>query len=81
MLDKCANPACSATFRRLSDGRVFVTEVEAGYWTNPSGHARQLHYFWLCNSCCRTMTVIAEKGKAIRVVPLPTTAIAARAAS
>jgi hypothetical protein len=80
MLDKCANPACSATFRRLRDGRVFVTEIEADYQSSTSGSARQRQYFWLCNSCCRTMTVIAEKGKRVQVVPLAATGIAARAA-
>lgn len=81
MLDKCANPACSATFRSLRDGRVFVTEVEADYWSSANNRARQRQYFWLCNSCCRTMTVIAEKGKRFQVVPLPATATAGRAAS
>jgi hypothetical protein len=78
MLDKCANPACSATFRRLRDGRVFVTEVQADYQSSASGRARQRQYSWLCNSCYRTMTVIAEKGKRVQVVPLPATAIAAQ---
>jgi hypothetical protein len=79
MLDKCANPTWSATFRRLRDGRVFVTEVEAEYRSGASGLVRQRQYFWLCNSCCRTMTVIAEKGKSAQVVPRPATAIAAGA--
>jgi hypothetical protein len=81
MVEKCANPACTATFRRLRDGRVFVTEVEADYRSGASGLMRQRQCFWLCNSCCRIMTVIAEKGKRAQVVPLPATATAARAAS
>jgi hypothetical protein len=81
MVDKCANPACSATFRRLRDGRLFVTEVEADYQSSASRSAHQRQYFWLCNSCCRIMTVIAEKGKRVQVVALPVTAIAARAVS
>lgn len=81
MLDKCINPACSATFHSLRDGRVFVTEVEADYQSSTSGRARQRQYFWLCNSCCRTMTVVAEKGKRVQVVPLPATATADRAVS
>jgi len=80
MLDKCANPTCFATFRRLRDGRVFVAEPEADHQSSASGRAYQRQYFWLCNSCCRTMTVIAEKGKRVQVVPLPATAIVARAA-
>ena len=80
MLDKCANPACSAAFRRLRDGRVFVTEVEADRRSGANGPPRQLQYFWLCNSCCRTMTVIAEKGKRVQVVPRRQTATDVRAA-
>jgi hypothetical protein len=81
MLDKCANPTCSATFRRLRDGRVFVAEVPVGSPSDGKGLSRRLHYFWLCHSCCRTMTITTEKGMGVRVVPLPATAISARAAS
>ena len=81
MVDKCANPACTATFHRLSDGRLFVKEVPADFSSNGNGLTRQLHCFWLCNSCCRTMTVITERGKKAQVVPLPANATAARAAS
>jgi hypothetical protein len=81
MLDKCANPSCSAVFRSLRDGKVFVTEVEPDYQSGISGHGLQRQYFWLCNSCCRNMTVTVEKGKMAQVVPLPKFAIAARAAS
>lgn len=72
MLDKCANPVCSATFRKLRDGRMFVIEVGADYESNRVGCVRQQHYFWLCKSCCRTMTLLAGKnGERIQVVPLP----------
>jgi hypothetical protein len=81
MFDKCANPVCPAIFRNLRDGRVFVTEVESEYQSSDSGHARKRRYFWLCSSCCRTMTLAVEKGKGAQVVPLPESATAARAAS
>lgn len=74
MIEKCANPDCPAIFRRLRDGRVFIKEIEAGPTSDAKRQPRQIHYYWLCNSCCRRMTVIAEKGKGIRVVPLPTSA-------
>lgn len=70
MLNKCANPACSDTFRRLTDGRVFVIEVQAEYQRSAGGSARQRQYFWLCNSCCRTMTVILDKAGRVQVMPL-----------
>ena len=81
MLDKCANPGCSAVFRSLHDGKLFVTEVEPDYCIGVSGHVRQRQYFWLCNSCCRNMTVTVEKGKMAQVVPLPESATVNRAAS
>jgi len=82
MLDKCANPACAAKFHRLSEGRLFVSETEVEYQSSPSEcHAAQLQYFWLCGSCCRTMTVTVQKGKTVQVVRLAVQANAARAAS
>ncbi len=83
MVEKCANPACSAIFRRLRDGRLFVKEIQVQVDSPSDGKelSRQLRYFWLCNSCCRTMTVTTEKGTGVRVVPLPTTATASKAAS
>lgn len=80
MVEKCANPACPAKFRRLRDGRVFVKEVEVEPTNNAGQHSRQLSYYWLCGACCRTMTVLTDQGRGIRVVPLPN-APASRAAS
>ena len=70
MLDKCANPACSAIFRRLSEGRVFVIEIEDDYQSSPRVRTSQRQYFWLCTSCCQSMTVIAKTGNMAQVVPL-----------
>jgi hypothetical protein len=77
MVRKCANPACSVPFRKLREGRVFVVEVEGHLVSGGSGCSRQPHYFWLCNSCCRTMTVVVEKSLRIKVAPLPVSATAA----
>lgn len=70
MVDKCFNPTCSAKFRSLRDGRVFVKEVDVDVNDGGKEHSHKLAYFWLCGSCCRTMTVVAEKGSGIRVIPL-----------
>ncbi len=80
MLSKCANPACPAIFRNLREGRLFVTEVEREFQSCVGDQGRQPQYYWLCSSCCRTMTLTLEQGKA-QVIPLPEYAIAARAAS
>lgn len=81
MVNKCANPACSATFRSLRAGKLFVKAVEDHSYSNGSGRSRQLHYLWLCSSCCRTMTVVADKGKGITIAPLPASATSVQAAS
>lgn len=81
MLGKCANPACSAKFLRLREGRLFVTGVEGEHQSSDWGPAPKREYFWLCNSCCRTMTVAVERGKRPQVVPLHESATAARASS
>lgn len=81
MVEKCANPRCSARFRTLREGRVFVKEIEGNTWGESGRRSRQLRYFWLCSSCCRTMTVVAENGRNITVAPLSGSATVARAAS
>jgi len=81
MIAKCANPACSAPFRSLREGRVFVKEIEADPPAVGGERSRQPQYFWLCNLCCRTLTVVVEKGKGVRVVPLPASVTAAWAGS
>lgn len=81
MVHKCANPACSSPFRNLRKGRVFVEEVEGNLEGNSTSRSRRLEYFWLCDSCCLSMTVIAEKGNGVRIAPLPASAISGRIAS
>jgi hypothetical protein len=71
MVSKCANPACSEKFLRLHQGKLFclspTPEVEAatGAFT-PALYER----FWLCDSCCKLMTLVWA-GTEIKLVPLP----------
>ena len=74
MIENCFNPTCSARFRTLRDGRVFVSEVEDGSQDDHSGRSHQLGYRWLCGSCCRTLTIVAEKGRGARLMPRPAVA-------
>jgi len=61
MVEECANPACSVSFHSLREGRVFVIQVEDD---SRSGVRSLLpRYYWLCKTCCRTMSVGAEKGQ------------------
>ena len=70
MVDKCFNPRCSAKFRRLREGRVFVKEVDVGFGDGGTEDSHKPAYFWLCDCCCRTMTVVAEKGSEVSLIPL-----------
>jgi hypothetical protein len=64
VVKKCANPSCSARFKRLREGRLFVVEV------SPAKEPQKLKYFWLCNSCRRTLTVIPGKEDEVTIAPL-----------
>ncbi len=68
MVAKCAGPTCTAMFRYLREGRVFVDDIQS-----PDGSAH-LRYAWLCNECSERMTVVFDQttGEAC-VVPLKRT--------
>ncbi|HVO80998.1 MAG TPA: hypothetical protein VMT28_09715 [Terriglobales bacterium] len=79
MLHKCANPACSNVFRRLSEGKLF--QVESEYLEavspgksvparNPRG-VRKVEHYWLCNDCSSFLTLIFDRGQGMITVPLP----------
>ncbi len=53
MVSRCANPNCTAQLRYLHQGRLFVI------WPSKSTLVpeQRIRYVWLCDSCCRTMTV------------------------
>lgn len=77
MLSKCANPTCCASFRRLTEGKLF--QVETCYSSNPpetdNGNGkrtmqRRTEYFWLCSDCCRGFTLVSANGR-VTTVPLP----------
>ena len=76
MVSKCANPACRATFLNLRSGKVYVIRRHATSYTGMrsarldfSEVLDQVHYAWLCASCCRTMTIQTNSGGEILVVP------------
>jgi len=72
MLSKCANPGCSEKFLYLHQGKLFqltpTPEVQA------SGDELPLLYerFWLCEKCCKEMT-LTWGGTGPKVVPIPAT--------
>jgi hypothetical protein len=61
MLAKCANPSCSASFRHLQDGRLFLLEADL---TLRSSKVKTPEYFWLCKACSAGMTLcLARDGR------------------
>ena len=69
MLSKCANPACSARFRYLHQGRIFKVERGA-VLSGPNGSSiRKIEHFWLCELCTQTLEVVLENG-AVTTRPL-----------
>lgn len=65
MLAKCANPKCSAPFRYLHEGKLFRLDLGAGPPSADTRIPRQLQYFWLCDHCARTMTLVMHAGKVL----------------
>ena len=82
MLAKCANPACTAPFLYLREGKLYQIETESpagtreqnqGVKTNGERRpARRLEFFWLCGRCARRMTLSFEHGGGVVVVPIRT---------
>jgi hypothetical protein len=77
MISKCANPACSAHFLYLHQGRVFrimrnsadVRELQLG--VDPTVRKNpQPEFYWLCSACAMTMTIRYRKEGGVSVQPL-----------
>ena len=67
MLGKCANPPCSAPFRRLGDGRLFRLEPDPTLrLSNP-----KIEYYWLCPTCSAVMTLRIDASGAVVTAPRP----------
>ena len=59
MVSKCANPACSSTFRYLHEGRMFHLIADSDR-TVASHRAAAMERFWLCDECSRKLTLVAS---------------------
>jgi hypothetical protein len=80
MLHKCANPACSNVFRRLSEGKLFQVETDNLAPANSGRYSparnprlsRRVEHYWLCNQCSSFLTLTFERDQGMITVPLPT---------
>ena len=70
MVTKCANPSCSAVFRYLKGGRLFLFEapprLSASVPSTPEtefhrSQVRSGEYFWLCEECAKNMTITSDE--------------------
>ena len=76
MVAKCANPTCSARFRYLHEGELYVIELKADSLKHvPSadpdyiGNSHAYEHFWLCSSCSCAMRVQTDREGRIILVP------------
>ncbi len=68
MLNTCANPNCSESFRYLRDGQLFRLQAEV---KGSSSEISNPEYFWLCPRCSETMSLrLAEDRRVIAVLAL-----------
>jgi hypothetical protein len=62
VLSKCANPACLARLQYLRKGRIFKIETSTASSESKNSSNRRIEYFWLCERCTQTLTVVLENG-------------------
>ncbi|MGA3091012.1 MAG: hypothetical protein ABSD75_20590 [Terriglobales bacterium] len=74
MLSKCANPACSATFRYLGEGKLYLIDSRAALAQHRlpaelkyAGKSCTYEYLWLCTSCCQHMTIQIDLDLEVKV--------------
>ena len=78
MISKCANPACSARFLYLHKGKLFhfvreaqnQDEVLLGFDPSVLKRANGIDYFWLCETCSASMTLVHCRGVGVTMHPL-----------
>ncbi len=56
-VSSCANPKCSAEFKRLGDGKLFTEPPNVQL----KGRPRQI--IWMCSSCVRQLTVRYDRDR------------------
>jgi hypothetical protein len=74
VLAKCANPTCSAPFRRLTEGKLFQVETRypstEGLGARKHRASQRVEHFWLCSDCARLVTLAFHEDRGLVTVPL-----------
>jgi len=79
MLHKCANPNCTSSFRKITEGKLFLvdTTLEVPDTTRTRWRAqprKRIEYYWLCDLCAFALTLSYEQGRGVVAVPRPESA-------
>jgi hypothetical protein len=85
MVSKCANPGCTAPFLYLRHGKLFCMETSVpvakapGFGADPvvESRSRSVEFYWLCDDCCGSMTVVYTPGIGVKVRQKERIAVAA----
>ena len=62
MVSKCANPACSAPFRYLHEGRIFTVRSDTPSHRS-DGADPNVERYWLCSTCSNNLTLVLQNGR------------------
>ena len=84
MLSKCSNPGCSATFLRLQIGKLYRFDSPNRLLSGDSTLSkspRGIEFFWLCEACAATFTLVSNSTEGTRVVAIAGRARGATAGS
>ncbi len=78
MIEKCANPLCSAPFRRLGRGRLFAFEPgpvagspRNARFSESAKAAGTALFLWLCETCSLTNTLGLDATGRVTIRRLP----------
>jgi hypothetical protein len=74
MITKCANPSCPSIFQHLRGGALFLVgppPLTHEDNTNFQESCRQSEYFWLCERCALTMTIVSDRTDDPRMKVVP----------
>jgi len=78
MLHKCANPPCTTLFRKMSEGRLFQFSRSVQRASKGRSSGRVMEYFWLCDRCLKTLTLVFDPVLGVQAVSQVATSTAER---
>lgn len=76
MLHKCANPACSVPFLRMTEGKLFLVQMPFSSGSRKAAGQRKsglrrIEHYWMCDQCARQLTIVFDASRGMLTVPLP----------